>query len=175
MGKRDTYSSRPILLGTASQPVAQRFFAPTASTTTAITPAAAAATGPAAPSTGPAPAAGSDTASSATTTSTTTAFTASAPSKLTPVSTPTPRKSLAQTAMEGWSKFSSSLNNINFAQAGTKFTKGFNSSVQATRERLGQVAPDEITELPQGELCSLLSSFFECWMSGARWLGFVSR
>lgn len=28
--------------------------------------------------------------------------------------------------------------------------KGFNSSVQATRERLGQVAPEEITELPQG-------------------------
>ncbi|KAF8955888.1 BAR domain-containing family protein [Flammula alnicola] len=51
--------------------------------------------------------------------------------------------------MEGWSKLSSSLNNINFAQAGTKFTKGFSSSVQATRERLGQVAPDEITELPQ--------------------------
>lgn len=30
------------------------------------------------------------------------------------------------------------------------FAKGFNSSVQATRERLGQVAPEEITELPQG-------------------------
>ncbi|PPQ90486.1 hypothetical protein CVT25_014769 [Psilocybe cyanescens] len=54
-----------------------------------------------------------------------------------------------RTAMEGWNKLSSSLNNINFAQAGTKITKGFSSSVQATRERLGQVSPDEITELPQ--------------------------
>jgi len=54
--------------------------------------------------------------------------------------------------MDGWSKLSSSLNSINFAQAGTKLTKGFNSSVQATRERLGQVAADEITELPQGKL-----------------------
>ncbi|KAG5348771.1 hypothetical protein C0989_008342, partial [Termitomyces sp. Mn162] len=34
-------------------------------------------------------------------------------------------------------------------QAGSKISKGFNSSVQATKERLGQVAPDEITELPQ--------------------------
>ena len=31
-----------------------------------------------------------------------------------------------------------------------KLAKGFQSSVQATRERLGQVAPEEITELPQG-------------------------
>jgi hypothetical protein len=52
--------------------------------------------------------------------------------------------------MEGWSKLQSSLGNINFAQAGNKLTKGFNSSVQATKERLGQVAQDEITELPQG-------------------------
>lgn len=51
--------------------------------------------------------------------------------------------------MDGWSKIQSSLGSINFAQAGSKFTKGFNSSVQATKERLGQVAPDEITELPQ--------------------------
>lgn len=88
----------------------------------------------------------SDTASSATTTT---------PATPTPGPNTTPpltlKNRLTQTAMEGWSKFSSSLNNINFAQAGTKFTKGFNSSVQATRERLGQVAPDEITELPQGE------------------------
>ncbi|KAF5319677.1 hypothetical protein D9619_008902 [Psilocybe cf. subviscida] len=56
---------------------------------------------------------------------------------------------LRTAAMEGWSKLQSSLNNINFAQAGSKITKGFSSSVQATRERLGQVAPDEITELPQ--------------------------
>ncbi|KAF9523005.1 BAR domain-containing family protein [Crepidotus variabilis] len=51
--------------------------------------------------------------------------------------------------MDGWTKISSSLTNINFAQAGTKITKGFSSSVQATRERLGQVSADEITELPQ--------------------------
>ncbi len=40
--------------------------------------------------------------------------------------------------------------------------------MQATRERLGQVAPDEITELPQGELCSFLCSLFEfdVWVLG---------
>ncbi|KAI6001837.1 BAR domain-containing family protein [Pisolithus albus] len=48
-----------------------------------------------------------------------------------------------------WSKFQSSFSNINFAQAGSKLTKGFNSGVQLTRERLGQVAPEDITELPQ--------------------------
>lgn len=52
--------------------------------------------------------------------------------------------------MEGWNKLQASISSINFAQAGNKLTKGFNSSVQATRERLGQVAQDEITELPQG-------------------------
>ncbi|TFK71386.1 hypothetical protein BDN72DRAFT_793887 [Pluteus cervinus] len=59
--------------------------------------------------------------------------------------------------MENWTKIQSSLGSINFGavdftqvtQAGTRLSKGFNSSVQATRERLGQVAPDEITELPQ--------------------------
>ncbi|KAG6900013.1 hypothetical protein C0993_004196 [Termitomyces sp. T159_Od127] len=51
--------------------------------------------------------------------------------------------------MDGWHKLSASISNINFAQAGSKLSKGFNSSVQATRERLGQVAPDDITELPQ--------------------------
>ncbi|KAF8737668.1 hypothetical protein AX14_012542 [Amanita brunnescens Koide BX004] len=51
--------------------------------------------------------------------------------------------------MDQWSKLQSTLSNINFAQAGTKISKGFNSSVQATRERFGQVSPDEITELPQ--------------------------
>ena len=52
--------------------------------------------------------------------------------------------------MEGWNKFQSSLANINLGQSANRLTKGFNSSVQATKERLGQVAPDEITELPQG-------------------------
>ncbi|KAL1742973.1 BAR domain-containing family protein [Schizophyllum fasciatum] len=51
--------------------------------------------------------------------------------------------------MEGWHKIQSSIGSINFGQAGNKLAKGFNSSVQATRERLGQVAADEITELPQ--------------------------
>jgi hypothetical protein len=52
--------------------------------------------------------------------------------------------------MEGWSKIQSSLNSLNIGQSANKLAKGFNSSVQATRERLGQIAPDEITELPQG-------------------------
>ncbi|KAF8638123.1 hypothetical protein AX17_002422 [Amanita inopinata Kibby_2008] len=51
--------------------------------------------------------------------------------------------------MDHWTKLQSSLSGINFAQAGSKFSKSFNSSVQATRERLGQISPDEITELPQ--------------------------
>jgi hypothetical protein len=72
--------------------------------------------------------------------------------------------------MEGWTKIQNSLPSmpaipkvpalpampampampaINFAEAGSKFSKGLSSSVQATRERLGQVAPEEITELPQ--------------------------
>ena len=52
--------------------------------------------------------------------------------------------------MEGWNKLQSSLTNLNLGQSANRFAKGFNSSVQATKERLGQVAPDEITELPQG-------------------------
>ncbi|KAF9005245.1 BAR domain-containing family protein [Cyathus striatus] len=51
--------------------------------------------------------------------------------------------------MEGWAKLQSSFGNLNLSQAGNKLAKGFNQSVQATKERLGQVAPDEITELPQ--------------------------
>lgn len=48
-----------------------------------------------------------------------------------------------------WSNFQKRIGSINFSEAGSKFAKGFNSSVQATRERLGQVTADEITELPQ--------------------------
>lgn len=55
----------------------------------------------------------------------------------------------AQT-MDSWKNFQSSLTGLNIGQSANKFAKGFNSSVQATKERLGQVAPDEITELPQG-------------------------
>lgn len=81
--------------------------------------------------------------------------TASLPSP--PVSPLSPSK-LRQSAMDGWSKLSASLNNLNISQASTKFSKGFSSSVQATRERLGQVSPDDITELPQGERRSPLDN-----------------
>ncbi|KAF7790120.1 hypothetical protein EIP86_001072 [Pleurotus ostreatoroseus] len=49
----------------------------------------------------------------------------------------------------GWKQLQSGLASLNLGQSANKFAKGFNSSVQATKERLGQVAPDEITELPQ--------------------------
>ena len=52
--------------------------------------------------------------------------------------------------MEGWGKIQSSFASLNIGQSANKFAKGFQSSVQATRERLGQVSADEITELPQG-------------------------
>ncbi|KAI0653104.1 BAR domain-containing family protein [Cubamyces menziesii] len=51
--------------------------------------------------------------------------------------------------MDGWNKLSSGLAGLNIGQSANKLAKGFQSSVQATRERLGQVAPEEITELPQ--------------------------
>ncbi|KAJ3730629.1 BAR domain-containing family protein [Lentinula raphanica] len=51
--------------------------------------------------------------------------------------------------MEGWKTLQSGLANLNLGQSANKFTKGFQSSVQATKERLGQVSQDEITELPQ--------------------------
>jgi len=51
--------------------------------------------------------------------------------------------------MDGWKALQSNLANLNLGQSASKLAKGFNSSVQATRERLGQVAPDDITELPQ--------------------------
>ncbi|KAI0919780.1 hypothetical protein AcW1_003055 [Taiwanofungus camphoratus] len=51
--------------------------------------------------------------------------------------------------MEGWNKLQTSLAGLNLGQSANKFAKGFNTSMQATKERLGQVAPDEITELPQ--------------------------
>lgn len=52
--------------------------------------------------------------------------------------------------MEGWSKLQTSFSGLNIGQSANKFAKGFSSSVQATKERLGQVSADEITELPQG-------------------------
>ncbi|KAL0948145.1 hypothetical protein HGRIS_010762 [Hohenbuehelia grisea] len=51
--------------------------------------------------------------------------------------------------MEGWNKLQASIGSMNLTQSANKFAKGFSSSVQATKERLGQVAPEEITELPQ--------------------------
>ncbi|KAI0059270.1 hypothetical protein BV25DRAFT_1860902 [Artomyces pyxidatus] len=51
--------------------------------------------------------------------------------------------------MEGWNKLQSSLSGINLGQSANRFSRGFNSTVQATKERLGQVSADEITELPQ--------------------------
>ncbi|KAG7085735.1 hypothetical protein E1B28_003278 [Marasmius oreades] len=51
--------------------------------------------------------------------------------------------------MEGWKTLQSSIGNLNIGDSANRFAKGFSSSMQATRERLGQVAPEEITELPQ--------------------------
>ncbi|KAI0027970.1 BAR domain-containing family protein [Vararia minispora EC-137] len=51
--------------------------------------------------------------------------------------------------MEGWNKLQSSIAGLNLGQSANKFAKGFSSSVQATRERLGQISSEEITELPQ--------------------------
>jgi len=51
--------------------------------------------------------------------------------------------------MEGWKNLQSGIAGLNLGQNVNKFTKGFQSSVQATKERLGQVSQEEITELPQ--------------------------
>ncbi|KAJ7765424.1 BAR domain-containing family protein [Mycena maculata] len=51
--------------------------------------------------------------------------------------------------MDSWNKLQSSFGQINIGSSVNRLSKGFNSSVQATRERLGTVAPEEITELPQ--------------------------
>ncbi|KLO11967.1 hypothetical protein SCHPADRAFT_905552 [Schizopora paradoxa] len=51
--------------------------------------------------------------------------------------------------MDGWKALQSNLANLNLGQSASKIAKGFNSSVQATRERLGQVSAEDITELPQ--------------------------
>lgn len=52
--------------------------------------------------------------------------------------------------MENWNKISSSIAAINLGQSASKFAKGFNSNVQAAKERLGQVSADELTDLPPG-------------------------
>ncbi|KAI0727725.1 BAR domain-containing family protein [Fomitopsis betulina] len=51
--------------------------------------------------------------------------------------------------MDQWTKLSAGLAGLGIGQSANKFAKGFNTTVQATRERIGQVAPDDITELPQ--------------------------
>lgn len=66
----------------------------------------------------------------------------------------------SESANMDWKGFQSSFGNINLSATGNRISKGFNSSIQATRERLGTVAPEEITELPQG-------MFIHCL-----WLGF---
>jgi hypothetical protein len=52
--------------------------------------------------------------------------------------------------MENWSRLSSSISSLSIGQSAFKIAKGFNSNVQAARERLGQVSQDELTELPPG-------------------------
>jgi hypothetical protein len=51
-----------------------------------------------------------------------------------------------------WKQLQSSIASLNLGQSANKLTRGFNSNLQATRERLGQVAAEDITELPQGTL-----------------------
>ncbi|KAJ7091350.1 BAR domain-containing family protein [Mycena belliarum] len=51
--------------------------------------------------------------------------------------------------MASWNKLQSSFGSIDFSGSASKLSKSFSSSVQATKERLGTVAPEEITELPQ--------------------------
>lgn len=50
----------------------------------------------------------------------------------------------------GWKQLQSGIASLNLGQSANKLARGLSSSVQATRERLGQVAPEDITELPQG-------------------------
>ncbi|TFY54650.1 hypothetical protein EVJ58_g8737 [Rhodofomes roseus] len=51
--------------------------------------------------------------------------------------------------MDQWTKLQAGFAGLNIGQSANKFAKGFNTTVQATKERIGQVAPDDITELPQ--------------------------
>ncbi|KAF5378908.1 hypothetical protein D9757_008705 [Collybiopsis confluens] len=51
--------------------------------------------------------------------------------------------------MEGWKTLQSGISGLNLGQSANRFAKGLQSSMQATKERLGQVSQDEITELPQ--------------------------
>ncbi|KZT67550.1 hypothetical protein DAEQUDRAFT_767108 [Daedalea quercina L-15889] len=51
--------------------------------------------------------------------------------------------------MDQWTKLQAGLAGLNIGQSANKLAKGFNTTVQATKERIGQVAADDITELPQ--------------------------
>lgn len=51
--------------------------------------------------------------------------------------------------MDSWNKLSSSLAGLNLGTSAERISKTFTSQYQATRERLGQIAPEDITELPQ--------------------------
>ncbi|KAI0084397.1 BAR domain-containing family protein [Irpex rosettiformis] len=49
----------------------------------------------------------------------------------------------------GWKQLQSGIAGLNLGQSANKFAKGFTSTVQATKEKLGQVSGEDITELPQ--------------------------
>ncbi|EJD50656.1 hypothetical protein AURDEDRAFT_112235 [Auricularia subglabra TFB-10046 SS5] len=51
--------------------------------------------------------------------------------------------------MDSWKNIQASFTGLNIGQTAGKFAKTVNNSMQATKERLGAVAADEITELPQ--------------------------
>ncbi|KAG9000311.1 hypothetical protein FRB90_011843 [Tulasnella sp. 427] len=52
-------------------------------------------------------------------------------------------------SQSNWERITSSLPTFNFASNAKSISKGFSSSVQATRESLGRVSMDDITDLPQ--------------------------
>ena len=58
-----------------------------------------------------------------------------------------------------WKSLQSGFADLNLGQSANKLSRGLSSTVQATKERLGQVAAEDITELPQGRYiysrCSL--------------------
>ncbi|PSS29854.1 hypothetical protein PHLCEN_2v2647 [Hermanssonia centrifuga] len=58
----------------------------------------------------------------------------------------------------GWKQLQTGFATLNLGQSANKFARGFNSSVQATKERLGQVSAGEITELPQGVITRVYES-----------------
>lgn len=49
--------------------------------------------------------------------------------------------------MQNWKNLTANLPSVSMPQVGG-FEKGFKQAMQATRERLGQVDPSEVTELP---------------------------